>query len=378
MESHITLYCTCFSIQLSKILVLYDKWMREKAEEMWRTSFREALGDEVAGHEFIYLENVEGSYKWSTEIVDNVKEAYGNPDEIMKAIEGCDVAVSGYAPFTKEVMNASPDLKIIGISRGGPVNVDRNTATEKDIFVLRAVGRNAESVADQTLGFILSELRLISRHNKEIKTGEYFKKAEDMGRSGYLGSFNWMEANEKVLGLIGYGQVGSRVAKRAKAFNMRVIVFDPYIDESILRDEGCEPVDLDILLRGSDFISIHAGLSQETHHMVNKEAFSKMKRTAVLVNTARGSIVDEDALYEALKDGVIASAALDVVEDDPIKSDNKLIQLDNITLTPHTAGRSPDTEMRGYRQIAQQVATYLRGKEINPMHIANRDVLKKG
>ena len=352
--------------------------MRENAEEMWQISFSEAFGDELSNHDFIYIENSKGSYKWSTEIVDNVKEAYGNPEIIQEAIDGCMVAVSGYAPFTSEIMNASKELKVIGISRGGPVNVDQVTATENGIYVLRAVGRNAESVADQTLGFILSELRQIARHNEEIKSGEYFMKIDKVGRSNYLGSFNWMEANKKVLGLIGYGQVGSRVAKRANAFNMRVIVFDPYIDEKILLEEDCEPVDIDTLLKTSDFISIHAGLSPETHHMIDKEAFSKMKKTAILVNTARGSIIDEDALYNALKNGDIASAALDVVEMDPIKPDNKLIQLDNITLTPHTAGRSPDTEMRGYRQIAQQVARYLRGKGIHSIHIANKDVLKKG
>ena len=360
---------------MTKILVLYDRWMREDAEEMWRASFREALGEDVGKYDFLYMENVEGSYKWSTDIVENVKEAFGNPEEIKKAIAGCEVVVSGYAPFTREVMESSKDLKIIGISRGGPVNVDQKAATEKSIYVLRAVGRNAESVADQTIGLILSESRHISRTNKDIKTGEYFTKISDVGRSDYLNSFNWMEANEKVLGLIGYGQVGSRVAKRAHAFNMRVVVYDPYIDSKVLVDEGCEPMNLDTLLRVSDFISIHAGLSNETHHMINDEAFSKMKKTAILINTARGSIIDEKALYNALKNRVIASAALDVVEEDPIKPDNPLIKLDNITLTPHTAGRSPDTEMRGYRQIAQQVARYLRGEEIQSIHVANKEVL---
>ena len=196
-----------------------------------------------------------------------------------------------------------------------------------------------------------------------------------VGRSGYLGSFNWMEATGKTLGVIGYGQVGSRVAKRAKAFDIRVIVFDPYIDQQILRDEGCEPVDIDELLTESDFISIHCGLSPETHHMINAKAFKKMKKTAILINTARGSIIDEKALYDALKNGDITSAALDVFEDDPVHADNPLIGLDNVTITPHTAGRSPDTEMRGYRQIAQQVARYLHGETIKPMHVANRDVL---
>ncbi len=349
--------------------------MRENAEDMWRTAFKEAMGESIEKHEFVYMENIEGSYKWSTDVVENVKEAYGNPEEIKKKIQNCVVAVSGYAPFTNEVIEASDTLGLIGISRGGPVNVDKQSATEKGITVLRAVGRNAESVADQTLGFLLGELRYISRHNHEIKSGEYFKKLNLYGRSDYLGSFNWMEANAKILGLIGYGQVGRRVAKRAQAFNMIVKVFDPYIDEEILRQDDCEPIDLETLLRESDFISIHAGLSPETHHMINSNAFSKMKKTAVLINTARGSIIDEKALYDALKNGVIASAAIDVVEEDPIQSDNPLLSLENITLTPHTGGRSPDTEMRGYRQIAQQVANYLNGEKIQPMYMYNKEII---
>jgi D-3-phosphoglycerate dehydrogenase len=362
---------------LAKILVLYDKWIREKAEGMWRTAFEDALGEESEEHNFIYKENIAGPYKWSTEIINNVKEASGDPEEIKKAIKGCTVAVSGYAPFTSEVMDSSEELRIIGISRGGPVNVDRGAATEKGVIVLRAVGRNAESVADQTMGYILSELRYISRHNKEIKTGEYFEKVDEMGRSDYLGAFNWMEANGKTLGLIGYGQVGSRVAKRAQAFGMNIIVFDPYVGENILEADGCEPVDLDYLLSESDFVSIHAALSPETHHMIDSDALSKMKKSAVLINTARGSIIDEDALLIALKEGVIASAALDVFEDDPLKPDNPLISLYNVTLTPHTAGRSPDTEMRGYWQIAQQVARFLKGEEIQQMHVYNKEVLKR-
>ncbi len=351
--------------------------MREDAEYMWRTAFDEAMGNELNDHKFVYVENTEGSYRWSTDVVDKVKEAYGNPEAIKEVIKGCEVVVSGYAPFTSDIMEASRNLKVIGISRGGPVNVDQDSATEKGIMVLKAVGRNAESVADQTMGYILCEMRHIARNNKEIKTGEYFEKLGDIGRSNYLGSFEWMEANGKVLGLIGYGQVGSRVAKRAKAFDMKVIVYDPYIDAKILLDEGCESVDLDAVLGTSDFISIHAGLSSETRHMINAEAFVKMKKTAVLINSARGSIIDEKALYNALKNGVIASAALDVVEEDPIKPDNPLISLDNITLTPHTAGRSPDTEMRGYRQVAQQVVRYLLGEPIQPMYVSNKAVLNQ-
>ena len=184
-----------------------------------------------------------------------------------------------------------------------------------------------------------------------------------------------MELNGKTLGLIGYGQVGTRVAKRAHAFGMNVIVFDPYIDASILEGEGCISVELDNLLEDSDFISIHAKLTPETRHMINDETLAKMKKTAVLINTARGSIIDEDALFKALTNGVIASPAMDVFEEDPIKQRNPLIQLDNVTITPHSAGRSPDTEMRGYRQVALQVAAYLKNEEINPMYVSNKAVL---
>jgi phosphoglycerate dehydrogenase-like enzyme len=171
------------------------------------------MGDVIDNHEFIYQENIEGPIKWSMKLIDNVKEAYGNPEYIKQAIRGCDVVVSGYAPITREVMDASTNLKIIGISRGGPVNVDHDSAFKRGIQVLRTVGRNAESVADHTMAFVLSEMRNLARLNKEIKTGEYFQKLNGVSRSNYLGSFNWVEANGKILGLIGYGQIGSRVPK---------------------------------------------------------------------------------------------------------------------------------------------------------------------
>jgi D-3-phosphoglycerate dehydrogenase len=351
--------------------------MRNDAENMWLIAFQEALGSDINKYDFIYEENVEGSFKWSTEVVDNVKEAYGNPEKIKSIIKGCDIVVSGYAPFTEDIMNSSDNLKLIGISRGGPVNVDHTAATKKGIYVLKAVGRNAESVADQTMGLILSEMRHIARNNNEIKNGEYFNKINKIGRSTYLDSFNWMEANGKILGLIGYGQVGSRVARRALAFDMNVIVFDPYVDNEFLTREGCKSVELDFLLKNSDFISLHAPLSPETHHMINQKTLSKMKKTAVLINTARGSLIDEKDLYIALKDGIITSAALDVFEQDPIRKDNPLIYLDNVTITPHTAGRSPDTEMRGYKQIAQQVTKFLRGEKIDTFHVSNKDVLNE-
>ena len=158
---------------------------------------------------------------------------------------------------------------------------------------------------------------------------------------------------------------------------MSVLVFDPYIDADSLKQDGCIPTDLDTLLKESDFISIHAGLSPETENMINKDAFAKMKRTCVLINTARGSIINENDLYNALSSGEIASAALDVFDEDPIKENNPLIELDNVTITPHTAGRSPDTEMRGYMQVAQQIARYVKGEKIEPLYVSNKEILSR-
>src|SRR4030042_1980448 len=193
-----------------------------------------------------------------------------------------------------------------------------------------------------------------------------------------MDGFRWVELEGKVLGLIGYGQVGSRVASRARAFNMTVLVYDPYVDEERLTRDGCSKTGLETLLKESDFVSIHAALTPETRHLISDRAISLMKPTAVVVNTARGGLIDEEALYKALKEHKIHSAALDVFEEDPVRRGNPLLELDNVTATPHSAGRSPEVEIRGYRQVALQAAAYLKGLKVDPMYISNREILREG
>jgi phosphoglycerate dehydrogenase-like enzyme len=158
---------------------------------------------------------------------------------------------------------------------------------------------------------------------------------------------------------------------------MRVIVYDPYVSEEAFRAEGCEKVELVDLLRKSDFVSIHAKLTPETTHLINAERLAIMKPTSVLVNTARGEIIDEKALYKALKERTIAGAALDVFEEDPVQANNPLLQLENVTATPHTAGRSPEVERRGYQQVSDATAKYLRSEKIMSGQIANPKVLER-
>ena len=362
---------------MARIVVFYDAWSKSEAKKIWEDVLQDSLGLDYTKHDISFLENRAGSFKWSTEVRENIKEAYGDPEYIKCSIKGADIILSGFTPMTASVMNSNPKLKVIGIARGGPVNVDLKAATERKILVIGTVGRNAESVADQTLGFILTESRNIARHSMALKTGKYFEEADKIGRGNYLNRFEFSELLGKTLGLIGYGEVGRRVSKRAHSFGMRIIVYDPYVSEEAFRAEGCEKVELMELLQKSDFVSIHAKLTPETTHLINAERLAFMKPTSVLVNTARGEIIDEKALYQALKKRRIASAALDVFEDDPVQANNLLLQLENVTATPHTAGRSPEVERRGYQQVAEATARYLRGEEIIHSQIANLKVLER-
>ncbi len=359
-----------------RIIVLFDSWSKADAKDLWEEMLRKSLGSDYFKHEIIYVENQAGAFNWSTELKDNVKEAFGDPDFIKGVIKDADIVLSGFAPMTASVMDADHKLKLIGIARGGPVNVDVKAATKKKILVVGTVGRNAESVADHTLGFILSESRNIARHNMAVKTGLYFEEAAKGNRGKYLDRNNFQELEGKTLGLIGFGEVGQRVAKRAKAFGMTVIVYDPYISETALKTEGCLKIELAELLKLSDFVSIHAKLTQDSTHMINDKRLALMKPSAVIINTARGEIIDEKALFQALKTGKLASAALDVFEEDPIQSENPLINLDNVTVTPHTAGRSPEVERRGYQQVVEAVSHYLRGEEMRHSQLANPAVLE--
>jgi D-3-phosphoglycerate dehydrogenase len=363
--------------KLTKIVVLYDTWSKADARQIWEEMLKASLGPDYPKHEIIYLENRAGAFKWSTEVKENVKEAFGDPDYIKREIKGAGIVLSGFAPMTASVMDSDPALKVIGIARGGPVNVDVGAATARKIMVVGTIGRNAESVADHTLGFILSESRQIARHSMALKTCSYFEQSGKIGRGRYLDSYDFQELGGKTLGLIGFGEVGKRVAKRARAFGMSVQVFDPYITAKALTKEDCSKTELEPLLRTSDFVSIHAKLTPETTHMLNAGRLAMMKPSAVIINTARGEIIDEKALYEALKSKKITSAALDVFEEDPVKQNNVLLTLENVTVTPHTAGRSPEVEKRGYQQVAEATAKYLRGDEIKRSQIANPKVLER-
>ena len=246
-----------------------------------------------------------------------------------------------------ELLERAPRLRVVGRAGVGVDNIDVEAATRRGVLVMNTPGSNAVSVAEHTLALLLALARSVPQMNASIHSGKWEK-------SGAAGT----EVRGKTLGLAGLGRVGSEVARRARALEMTVIAADPYISPQAARDAGVELVSLEDLLRRSDFLSLHMALSPSTQEIFNAEAFAKMKRGARLINTARGELIREPALAEALESGHLAGAALDVFAEEPPKN-SPLTGLQNVIATPHVAGSTAEAQEEVGTLIAQQVRDYL-------------------
>ena len=354
-------------VKMLRILILGDFFMRKEILRNYLFEYLKEVDDNL---DFRLVEwGSRGYQKGEAEGVGGkIKEFSGDPSDVVKFMEGVNVLVTQVAPVTAEVMDASDCLKVIGCTRGGPVNVDIMAATQRGIPVIYTPGRNGDAVADYTMGLILAETRNIARAHAELKKGIWRDDFYDYELCGY-------ELAGKTLGIIGFGFVGKKVALRAKAFGMEILVYDPYIQkEEVAKFDG-KLVDLPTLLQNSDFVTIHARLTSETEKLIGARELSMMKKTAYIINTARGKIIDEKALTEALMKKTIAGAALDVFEDEPISKENPLLSLDNVTITPHIAGAAKDVVHRAARMLAEDIMKVLKGEK--PTHCANPSVLEK-
>ncbi len=251
-------------------------------------------------------------------------------EEMLEKLKDADILITQFYPITKKLIDSCPKLKAVGVLRGGIENVNLEYASEKGIAVFHTPGRNANSVADFTVGMMISECRNIARSHRELKEGNWVRD--------YANADSVPDLPGKTVGLVGYGNIGRKVAQRLKGFEMTILVHDPYVKEA----EGVELVSLEELMRRSDFVSLHSRLTKDTEHMINEGMLSLMKPTAYLINTARSGLVDEKALYNVLKEGKIAGAALDVFDVEPPGKDYPLVTLENVTITPHLAGGSRD------------------------------------
>ncbi|WP_181166358.1 MULTISPECIES: 2-hydroxyacid dehydrogenase [unclassified Mesorhizobium] len=293
--------------------------------------------------------------------LDKVKEYFGHPDEVVDFIDDAEILVTQLAPLSEGMMRRLPGLKLVAVSRGGPINIDMEAARAHGITVVNVPGRNATAVAEFTIGAILAETRLIRVGHEALRKGEW---RGDLYRADRTGR----ELGEMTVGVVGYGNIGTKVVRLLRAFGCHVLVSDPYVQLSAEdRNAGVELVALDDLLSRSDVVTLHSRVTQETRGLIGKDTIARMKPGVIFVNTARGPLVDYDALYEALVSGQIASAMLETFAVEPVPSDWPLLQLPNVTLTPHIAGASVRTVTYAAEQAAEEVRRYLAGlPPVNP------------
>lgn len=268
-----------------------------------------------------------------------------SPEELAKVIPDFDgIIIRSASKVTKEVIDAANNLKVIGRAGIGLDNVDRNAAKERGVKVVNTPTATSISVAELALGMMFSAARRIPQASVSTKSSKWEKK-----------KFKGFELYGKKLGIIGIGRIGSEMAKRAKALGMEVIAYDPYVKTS----DYANIVDLDTLLKESDYISLHIPKTSETEHILDKTAFDKMKEGVVIINCARGGVVDENALYDAINDGKVRIACVDVFENEPAK-DNKLFDLEQVIVTPHIGAQTKEGQTRAGTQIAELVRDALK------------------
>ena len=284
-----------------------------------------------------------------------------SPEDLLKNIEKYDaLIVRGKTKVTAQVIEKGKNLKVVGRAGVGVDNVDIAAASKRKIAVVNAPTGSTVSVAELAIGHMLSLARKLPTADKSIKSGKWEKKA-------FMGT----ELNGKTLGLLGSGRIGTEVAKRAQAFGMKTIAFDPYLPPAIAKQNKIDLVNKGSLFAESDFLSIHTALTPETKGMVGPQEFASMKKTAFLINCARGEVVQEMALAEALKSGKIAGAALDVFENEP-PTGSPLLSLENVFMTPHIGASTHEAQLRAGMTIVEQVDMVLRGNK--PEFIVNKEI----
>ncbi|GAA4493075.1 2-hydroxyacid dehydrogenase [Actinoallomurus oryzae] len=285
--------------------------------------------------------------------VAEVDEASGTEDQLIEALAGAEICLTQMAPLTRRVIEASPTLRLIGIGRGGPVNANLEAAAEHGVAVCCAPGRNAGATAEHTLGMILAAARRIPQTHAELTAGRW---RSDYYRYDEVG----IELRGSTIGLIGGGAVGNRVAEMLAALGAHVLIHDPYLAESTV----AKLVSLDELLARSQVISLHARVTPETTGMIGAAQIAAMPAGGIIVNCARGALLDYDAVCDAIEGGHLFGAAFDVFPEEPIPAGSRLLSTPGVTLTPHLAGASRQTAVNAATILAEDVARHLRGEPL--------------
>jgi len=298
---------------------------------------------------------------------------YFDVKELAEKLEEYDVFITEADDLKKEALFENINLKLIVSCRGDPFNINLKAATKKNIPILYTPLRNVDAVAELTIGLMLILARKLHFVDRIIHSDK-FEIIEFEDYVKYLNEFQGIELKGKKVGIIGFGQIGRRVAHRLRSFEVDLLIYDPYVNETIIKEYG-EKVEIDSLMKQSDFITIHAIATDENENLINEERIRKMKETAFLINTSKGSIIDYDALYKALEDERIGGAALDVFPLEPIDEDNEFINLKNAIITPHIGGNTEEVVKRQSKIILNDIKTWLKGEK--PQYVMNPEIFPK-
>lgn len=285
----------------------------------------------------------------------------GSSDEIIAGAKDADALLNQYAQLPAEIFEALDGLQVVGRYGIGVDNVDVEAATQNNVKVVNVPSYCIDEVSTHTMSLLLACIRKIPFFDSQVKCGDWdWEQGIPLRRS-----------KGKTLGFVAYGKIARKVSEKATGFGFDQIVYDPYISEKDIKDDPVTKVTFEELLDRADLISIHAPLTDETEALFDKEVFAAMKDDAILVNTARGSIVDEQALYEALSNNEIGAAGLDVLNEEPPEN-SPLLELDSVIITPHVAWYSEESKIELRRSVTQDIVRVLRGDK--PTALVNTDL----
>jgi len=275
-------------------------------------------------------------------------------DILIDQLRDCVAVIAGTEPYTRDVIEASPELRVIARIGVGFDAVDLAACDDHGVVVSTTPGVNHHAVAEHAIAMVMA-------------IGRGFPDRDRFVREGSWKRYSTPRIQGSTLGLIGLGRIGKAVAERAAGLGMRVIAYDPGLDDEAIRRLGIEPRELDELYGESDYVSLHLPVTQETHHLINRETLSRMKPGAVLINTARGALVDEAALCEALESGHLRGAGLDVFEVEPLPLDSPLLKQNHVLLSGHLAGLDQQSQHDTLTMAAQTIISLQRGEW--PAHV---------
>lgn len=307
----------------------------------------------LTDYEFAHLEYEEQVFNESGLDIQFIKKQCKTEEDVIEHAKDADALLNQYAPISKRVIDSLERTKVISRYGVGVNTIDIDAAQAKNITVANVPDYGMEEVSNHALALLLSWARKVTLLNNEVKQGNWdFKACVPIHRF-----------DKQTVGVLGFGRIPRRFIEKVKPLGFQTAAYDPFVSAEEMAAAGVRKMELDEIIRESDYLSVHVPLIKETHHLLNAERFSQMKKNAVIINTARGPIVDEKALIDALEQGMIAGAALDVTEEEPVSKTSPLLQMDNVIITPHSAWYSEEAMVELRQKAAKNIVQVLKGEQ---------------